>query len=176
MVPNWSSWEDGLLGTDLLNRTLQQTEFQSFVFWLRFCFVWLELFYFVNVVKYPYLSKTRIEFLCPNRLERNLNIVTPLVICGHENMLTVDTTESSVWPEEKSEGSQLTNYTIIIIKNVSVHSLLSVKKHNCVITDVSTHQRKPTRPGPSPLSHDNRLHRCLFHFPSSVSSDFCLRD
>lgn len=45
-----------------------------------------------------------------------------------------------------------------------------MKKPNSVI---STHQRKPTRPWTSSLSHDNRLRRCFFHFPSS---DFCLHD
>lgn len=40
-----------------------------------------------------------------------------------------------------------------------------MKKHNSVITVVSKHQRKPTKSWLSPLSHDNRLYRCLFHFP-----------
>lgn len=45
-----------------------------------------------------------------------------------------------------------------------------MKKCNSVI---STDQRKPARPWPSSFSHDNRLHRCFFPFPSS---DFCLHD
>lgn len=35
-------------------------------------------------------------------------------------------------------------------------------------------KKQPARPQPSPLTHDNRLHCCLLHFPSSVSSDFSL--
>lgn len=66
--------------------------------------------------------------------------------------------------------------TVIITEMCESSHFLAVKKHSSVITVVSTHQRKPTGAWPSPLSHDNRLHCSIFHFPFSVSSDFCLCD
>lgn len=62
----------------------------------------------------------------------------------------------------------LTKYTIIILKSVNPVTFLQWKSTTLLLQSLVHIKRRPTRPWPSALSHDNRLRRCIFHFPSSV--------